>query len=114
MIRNTALSLVVAAMAATATAAYAAKDNSENDALAITQAKVSLAQAVTAAEQHAVGKASKAEFEHDHKGVYYEIEVVSGAKVYDVKVDANSGAVIAATEDENDHADDNECADDND
>lgn len=34
--------------------------------------------------------------------------------MYDVKVDANSGAVIAATEDENDHADENERADDND
>lgn len=69
MIRNTALSLVVATMAATATVACAAKGNGENDALAITQAKVSLAQAVAAAEQHAVGKASKAEFEHGRKGV---------------------------------------------
>ncbi|MCC6867498.1 MAG: PepSY domain-containing protein [Burkholderiales bacterium] len=102
MIRNTALSVLVAALAATATVAYAAKGNGENDALAVAQAKVSIVQAIAAAEQHAGGKAAKVEFEHGRKGVYYEVEVVSGAKVFDVKVDADSGAVISATEDEND------------
>lgn len=44
--------------------AYAA-ESTENDALAIAGAKISLTQAVTAAEQQVGGKASRAEYEHE-------------------------------------------------
>jgi len=46
--------------------AYGAK-LAENDALAISAAKINLGQAVTAAEQHVGGKASRAEYER-HNG----------------------------------------------
>jgi uncharacterized membrane protein YkoI len=105
--------LVPAAAAALAAlvagAGYAA--NGENDALAIAGAKIDLAKAVAAAEQHVGGKASKAEYER-HKGQWvFDIEVVKDKKVMDVKVDAASGKVISATEDKADQDDDHDEAD---
>ena len=105
--------LVPAAAAALAAlvagAGYAA--NGENDALAIAGAKIDLAKAVAAAEQHVGGKASKGEYER-HKGQWvFDIEVVKDKKVMDVKVDAASGKVISATEDKADQDDDHDEAD---
>lgn len=75
----------------------------ENDALGVTKASVSLGQAVTVAENHAGGKASKAEFEQAKDGKWvYDVEVVAHAKVYDVRVDATSAGVISSTEDRSD------------
>ena len=45
------------------------------------------------------GKAAKAEFEDGRHGRVFEVEVVSGSKVFDVKVDADSGTVLSSTED---------------
>jgi uncharacterized membrane protein YkoI len=94
--------------AAAAAAAYAAGPN-ENDALAVSSAKISLSQAVAAAEQKVSGKAAKAEFEQAKGGRWvYDVEVVSGAKVFDVSVDADTGNVIASVEDKNDRDDDHD------
>src|SRR3981081_39834 len=108
--KRTLLIPVAAALAALAAGAgYAA--NGENDALAITGAKIDLAKAVAAAEQHVGGKAAKAEYER-HKGQWgYDVEVVKDKKVMDVKVDAASGKVISATEDKADQDDDHDEAD---
>jgi uncharacterized membrane protein YkoI len=92
--------VIAAALAASAFGgAYAGANSKENDALAVSTAKIDLTKAVAAAEQHVGGKAAKAEYER-HKGQWvYEIEVVKDQKVMDVKVDATSGSVISATED---------------
>ncbi|MEQ1527008.1 MAG: PepSY domain-containing protein [Gallionella sp.] len=90
--------------------AYAAKAT-ENDALTINTAKISLIQAVTSAEQHVGGKASSADYEQ-HKGKWvFDIEVVKDKSVMDVKVDATSGQVIVATEDKADRDDKNDRTD---
>jgi uncharacterized membrane protein YkoI len=99
---------IAAALAATAIggAAYAAKSGQEDDALAIASTKVSLAQAISAAEQHVGGKAAKAEFEQDKGQWVFDVEVVKDAtQVMDVKVDANTGKVLSATADKADHDD---------
>ena len=100
--------VTLAVLSATAIgSAYAAK-SAENDALAISGATIGMTQAVTAAEQHVGGKASKAEYEH-HKGQWvFDVEVVKDKKVMDVKVDPTSGKVIAATEDKTDRDDDHD------
>ena len=79
----------------------------ENDASAVTQAKVSLVDAVGAAERHVNGKAARAEYEPTAKpGAWvYDIEVVTASKVFDVKVDATSGAVLSSSEDSTDNDD---------
>lgn len=103
MYRYTKLSAVVMVFIMTGAAAYAAKSNVGNDALAINKAKISLTQAISAAEQHAKGKASRAEYEPSKQGWIYDVEVVSGTKVYDVRVDAEKGTVISSAEDKADH-----------
>jgi len=83
----------------------------ENDAMAIATAKVSLTQAVTTAEQSAHGQAARAEYENSHLGWVYDVEVVSGNKVYDIKVDAASSKVVASKLDQADHDDDHDRQD---
>lgn len=99
MIRKTTLSILAATLATAGAVAFAARGAAENDALAVLQAKVSLTQAIAAAEQHAGGKAAKAEFEHSRQGPVYEVEVVAGTKVFDIKVNADKGSVISSVED---------------
>lgn len=110
MIRNTKIAILAAVLASVGAAAYAA-NAVENDAAAIAQAKIPLTQAITVAEQHAGGKASKAEYEKTKTGWAYDVEVVNGAKVFDVRVDADKGSVISSVEDKADHDDENDKAD---
>ena len=101
----------LAALSATAIGSVYAAKSAENDAMAIAGAKIAMTQAVTAAEQHVGGKASRAEYER-HKGQWvFDVEVIKDRKVTDVKVDPMSGKVIAAVEDKTDHDDDHDKAD---
>ena len=111
MNRYSKLSLLTAAIVTAGSVAYAAQGGAENDAMAISKAKISLAQAVTSAEQHANGKATHAEYENSKQGWVYDVEVVSGAKVFDVKVDADQGTVISSAEDKADRDDDHDKKD---
>jgi uncharacterized membrane protein YkoI len=110
MKRNFYLAALAAFTIASIGSSYAAK-SAENDALAIATAKISLTQAVTAAEQHTGGKCARAEYER-HKGQWvYDVEVVQNTKVMDVKVDPTSGTIISATEDKADRDDEHDKAD---
>ncbi len=100
--------VVLAALATTAIGSAYAAESVENDALAIAGAKISLTQAVAAAEQHVGGKASQAEYEHEKGQSVFEVEVVKDKSVMDVKVDPMSGQVIAAVEDKADHGTDHD------
>lgn len=106
MKRSMKAGLAAAVVVALSTVAvYAAKGEDEGNAAeiaALAQAKITMTQAVTTAEQHANGRAARAEFDTGKAGSAYDIEVVSGAKVFDVKVDANTGAVLASAEDKGD------------
>lgn len=102
---------IAIAIATTGAVAYATKGGMENEAQAITKAKIPLAQAVTVAEQHANGNASRAEYENSKQGWVYDVEVVSGSKVFDVRVDADKGTVISSAEDKADHDDDHDKQD---
>jgi len=79
-------------------AAYAANTD-ENDALGITDARISLTQAISTAEQHVGGKASSAEYEHEDGRWIFEVEVVKGRDVMDVEVDPTSGEVLSVVND---------------
>lgn len=96
------LALAGGAIIATGGLAYAAMAP-DNDALAISGARVGLQQAVGIAEGHVGGKASRAEFERDKAGLsVFDVEVVKGTTVMDVKVDATSGNVLSSVQDEAD------------
>lgn len=108
--RNARLT-AIAAFSAAAIGTAVASTATDNDALAVTSARIGLTQAVIAAEQHAGGKASRAEFEK-HKGRWvFDVEVVNGRKVMDVTVDSDSGKVVAAAEDKADRDDGHDRAD---
>lgn len=104
MSRILTVSLLLGALACLSVPAFAAHAR-ENDALNVANAKIPMTQAVTAAEQHAGGKASRAEYEHTKVGWAYDVEVVSGADVYDVRVDAGTGTVLSSVKDKADHDD---------
>ena len=110
MFRYTKIAILATALTSVCAVAYAAK-TMENDALYITKAKVSMVQAVTAAEQHTKGRAVHAEYEQTKEGWAYDVEVVSGSKVFDVKVDAEKGTVISSVEDKADHDDGHDMKD---
>lgn len=94
---------IIAGLSLLAVLGFAAQAMAANDAVGMDQAKMSLSQAISAAEEHVGGKASRAEFEHNKKnGVVYEVEVVNGTKVHDVKIDAQNGSVISSVEDTED------------
>ena len=110
MFRYTKIAVAGAVLAASGIAAYAAT-NMENDALALPATKITLSQAVAAAEQQAKGRATRAELEHTKIGVVFDVEVVSGVKVFDVRVDADKGTVISSAEDKAENDDENDKTD---
>ena len=102
---------LAATIVAIGSIACAARGSIENDAMSVTKAKISLAQAATTAELHVNGKAARAEYEDSKHGWVYDVEVVTATKVFDVTVDANKGSVIPSTEDTEDHDDDHDKKD---
>lgn len=110
MFRHTKIAIVTTVLTAAGAMAYAAK-SMENDATAVTQAKISMVQAITSAELHAGGKAARAEYEKTKAGWVYDVEVVSATKVFDVRVDADKGTVISSVEDKGDSDDDHDKQD---
>lgn len=99
------------ALAATAAGAAVAAHAADNDALAVGAAKIDLARAIAIAERHTGGTASRAEFErHDGRRVF-DVEVVRGKTVTDVKIDPEDGMVIASDNDPIDRDDVHDPAD---
>ncbi len=90
----TAAALLLAASAVPGAALAAA-----NDALTGERPSVGLAEAVAVAERHLGGKAIRAEYERAGDIRAYDVEVVRGSGVWDVRVDARTGTVLGSTED---------------
>ncbi len=74
----------------------------ENDAALLSQTKISLTQAIAAAEEHSQGKAVRAELENENGTLVYGVEVTSGKQTTDVKVDINNGKILSAQADQED------------
>ena len=97
--------LIMAAGVATAgSLVYAQKPGvMQNDAITdLARARISLIQAVTTAEQHAGGRASRAVLENENGRLVYGVEVADNTKTTDVKVDATDGSVVTAQVDQAD------------
>lgn len=117
MNRKTSLAALVAAGIATAgSLAYANQSGAAgNDAITDSaNAKITLRQALAAAEQHHTGgRAVKAELESEKGAVVYEVEVIANNnQVFDVKVDAVNGKVISSQADKPDGNKDEDAEDD--
>lgn len=98
--------LVVTAIAIVTAAAHAA--DTKNDGEGVLAAAIPLTQAVGIAEQHVGGKASRASHKGTSNGPLYEVEVIAGTKVYDVRVDATHGTVVSSVEDGADREDEDD------
>ncbi len=81
--------------------AYAEK-SMDKDSLSINDAAISMAVAVTTAEQYVGGKAIHAEYEHHKDRTTYDVEVLKDKKVMKVKIDPTSGKVLSSVEDKED------------
>ena len=104
--------LMAAGIATAGGLAFAKTAGAENDAVAdLAKAKITLAQAVSAAEAtQAGGKATRAELEGERGAVVFDVEVVTpDSKVFDVKIDAADGKVLSSKAD---HVDRGEKDDD--
>lgn len=101
--------ILMAAGVATAGGLTYAKQSGvmENDAVIdLAKAKISLGQAVSTAETHAAGKATRAELEGERRTVVFNVQVVTGDnKVIDVRVDALDGKVLHSRQDHSDRGD---------
>lgn len=72
--------------------------DTENNVLAISNAKIPLAQAIAAAEQQTGGKATHAEFEHEQDRWLADVEVVKGGEVFGAIIDAERGTIHSSKE----------------
>ena len=86
--------LVLAASTAIMLASSGVLAAGSNDALSGPPMVISLRQAV--AELHVTSKATRAEYEQRRvRGQWvYDVEVIVGAKVFDVHVDSTTGAIL--------------------
>ena len=76
--------------------------NDADEVRALSETKISLTQAIAAAERHQGGQAYEAKVDEDSFKPEYEVDVVKDGRVYEVRVDGVSGEVIGAREDQND------------
>jgi len=113
MTHHKKLAVLALTMAVIGGSAYAANEKA-NEVQAISQTKTSLTQAIATAEQHVKGKASRADLEQGKSGWIYDVEVVSGQTIFDVRIDAASGAVLASTEGRSEHDGDHNNQDEQD
>ena len=91
--------LALAALLGLGAVAYASQSHEDNDARPILNTKLSLVQAIGAAEQHAGGRAIRAGLENENGRIVYGVEVVGKTQVTDVKIDANSGQIVSTQAD---------------
>lgn len=96
---------IVTVVLACATAMSHASGHQDNDAVPGRAAKISLIQAITAAEHHTPGTPVRAEYEHTKSGWAYDVEIVNGKQTFEVRVNADTGAVISSAKDKVDHDD---------
>lgn len=97
MKRGTKL-LAIAAMAGTmALPLYAMAD--ADDIRGLAEAKITLIDAINAAEKHVGGKAYDAGFDDDSFKPAFEVNVAKDGKSFDVRVDGLTGEILGSRED---------------
>ncbi len=88
-----ALFAMLGAIGITTVAFAANNQQSQNDVLSASHAKVSLSQAINIAAQKAQGDILSAKYDEE-KGGQYEIEIANGQTSHEVKVNADTGGII--------------------
>ncbi|MGX9934920.1 PepSY domain-containing protein [Advenella kashmirensis] len=78
----------------------AAQSNHQQEAQAINEAKVTLAQAVQTAESETGAKAVEVDFDRENNVWSYEVTTLKPGTKYELVIDANTGKVISRKEEQ--------------
>lgn len=93
----------------TTTLAAESKSDDAKELPLFSQAKISLSEAIKAAEQKTGGKALEAELDDEAKSVRFEVEIVKDSKIHKVMVDGKTGQVLTvALDNESNESPENE------
>lgn len=76
------------------------KEKEAKELRLFSQSKISLSEAIKAAEQKTGGKAMEAELDDESNTVQFEIEILKDGKVHEVKVDGKTGKVLKVSLDD--------------
>jgi len=108
-ILKTVILTITMITAASMAQAGESKDKEANELKLFGQAKISLTEAIKAAEKKTGGKALEAELDDESNSVQFEIEVLKDGKIHDVFVDGKTGKVLKVSlDDESGESSENE------
>ncbi|MGH8489239.1 MAG: PepSY domain-containing protein [Gammaproteobacteria bacterium] len=93
---------VFAAMCISGILVAGAANADRDDIRALTDAKITLIQAIQAAESAEGGQAFDASIDDDSFRPEYEVNIVRDGRVYEMRIDAVAGEVIGTREDRDD------------
>jgi len=106
---TTILAMMMVGSAVTLAQATEGKEKDVKELQLFSQAKISLQDAIKAAEQKTGGKAMEAEIDDESVTVQFEVEIVKDGKVHEVIVDGKTGKVLKVSlEDESKEGAENE------
>ena len=86
--------VIIASSAANMAQASESKEKEAKEVALFSQAKISLIDAIKAAEKKVGGKAIEAELVDESNTVQFEIEILKGGKTQEVIVDGKTGKVL--------------------
>jgi uncharacterized membrane protein YkoI len=86
--------ILITGIAVNAAQAGESKEKEAKELKLFNQAKITLTEAIKAAEQKTGGKAMEAEVDDDSNTVQFEVEVLKDGKIHEVIVDGLTGKVL--------------------
>ncbi len=92
--------IIMTGMAANAAQAGESKEKEVKELKLFNLAKITLTEAIKAAEQKTGGKAMEAEVDDDSDTVQFEVEVLKDGKIHEVIVDGLTGKVLKVSLDD--------------
>jgi len=92
--------VIMASTAANVAQAGESKEKEANELKLFSQARISLTEAIKAAEQETGGKAMEAEVDDESNTVQFEIEILKDGKIHEVMVDGKTGKVLKVSLDD--------------
>jgi len=101
--------IIMTSTAANVAQAGESKEKEAKELKLFSLAKISLTEAIKAAEQKVGGKAMEAELDDESNTVQFEIEILKDGKIHDVMVDGKTGKVLKVSlDDESNESTENE------
>ncbi len=99
-ILKTLAMVIITGTAVNVAQAGEAKDKEAKELKLFSQAKITLSEAIKAAEHKTGGKAMEAEVDDESDTVQFEVEIVKDGKIHDVLVDGKTGKVLKVSLDD--------------